>query len=110
MRGTILFALLLTGCATVGHNFDSTSLSWLKTDATRREVLGRLGPPLRVGSDAGVPTWTYGYYQYRVFGDSNNKDLIVRFTPDGHVKSYTLNTTFPSEKAALDPSSVAAHQ
>ena len=49
------------------------------------------------------PTWTYGYYRYRLFGASNAKDLVIRFDDAGTVKSYTLNTTFPQEKAALDP-------
>jgi hypothetical protein len=29
--------------------------------------------------------------------------LVVRFAPDGAVKSYTLSTTFPDEKKKLDP-------
>ncbi len=94
---------LLVGCATVGHNFDSTSLNWLHAGTTKAQIEEKLGDPLRVGSDAGVPTWTYGYYEYRLFGDSNNKDLIIHFMPDGTVKSYTLSTTFPEEKKKLDP-------
>lgn len=103
MKPRLLVLLLLAACATVGRNFDATSLSWLKAGTPKAEVTGKLGAPLRVGSDAGVPTWTYGYYEYRAFGDSNNKDLVIRFNSDGTVKSYTLNTTFPAEKAKLDP-------
>ncbi|HUJ27638.1 MAG TPA: outer membrane protein assembly factor BamE [Myxococcales bacterium] len=94
---------LLVGCATVGRNFDSSSLDWLHEGATKAQIQEKLGQPLRVGSDAGVPTWTYGYYEYRLFGDSNNKDLVIRFAPDGTVKSYALSTTFPDEKKKLDP-------
>ena len=52
---------------------------------------------------AGLPTWTYGYYEYRLFGDSNNKDLVLRISSDGTLKSWTLATTFPDEKKKLDP-------
>ncbi len=98
-----LAAALLAGCATVGHNFDSASLDWLHEGATKAQIEEKLGQPLRVGSDAGVPTWTYGYYEYRLFGESNNKDLVIRFAPDGTVKSYTMNTSFPKEREQLDP-------
>lgn len=95
---------LLFGCAHVGSNFDANSLGWLKEGTPKAEIQQKLGSPLRVGSDAGVPTWTYGYYEYRLFADSHNKDLVIRFSPDGTVTTYTLSTTFPEEKKKLDPS------
>lgn len=95
---------VLAGCATIGKNFDSTSLSWLKAGETaKKDVLEKLGDPFRVGMDSGDQTWTYGYYKYRVFGDSETKDLVIRFSGDEKVKSYTLNTSFPEEKTALEP-------
>ncbi len=98
--------LLLAGCATVGGDFDSTGLSWLRAEeTTKAQVLDRLGNPFRVGIDSGDLTWTYGFYRYRLIGQSNAKDLVIRFNPDGKVKSFTLNTTFPEEKEALDPES-----
>ena len=101
-------ALLLVAsvaCATVGRNFDATQLSWLKNgDTTKAQILDKLGQPWRVGSDAGDQTWTYGYYQYRAFGESNSKDLVLHFDPDGKLKSYTMNTSFPEEREKLDPS------
>lgn len=103
LAAALLAAALLAGCAHVGASFDATSLSWLHEGTTKQEVLQKLGDPLRVGSDAGLPTWTYGYYEYRVFGDSNSKDLVLRFAPDATVKSFTLSTTFPDEKKKLDP-------
>jgi outer membrane protein assembly factor BamE (lipoprotein component of BamABCDE complex) len=99
----IALATLLVGCAHVGTNFDATSLGWLHQGTTKEEIQQKLGTPLRVGSDAGMPTWTYGYYEYRLFGESNNKDLVLRFAPDGTVKSWTLATTFADEKEKLDP-------
>ncbi len=105
-RLVLLLALGISlSCATVGKNFDATNLSWLKNgETTKAEVLERMGPPWRVGTDAGDPTWTYGYYQYRVFGDSNSKDLVIHFFPDGRVKSHTMNTSFPKEREKLEPS------
>ena len=103
-RAAAIFTALLIGCAHVGSNFDATSLAWLHEGTPKAEIEQKLGPPLRVGTDGGVPTWTYGYYEYRVLGDSNNKDLVIRFSPEGTVRSYTLSTTFPEEKKKLDPS------
>lgn len=102
-------ALLLSAClacATIGRNFDATQLRWLREGATgKADVQEKLGPPWRVGTDSGDLTWTYGYYQYRAVGETNSKDLVIHFRPDGKVKSYTLNTSFPSERAELDPAS-----
>ncbi len=98
---------LAAACAHVGSNFDATGLSWLKEgETTKAQAMEKLGPPWRVGSDQGDPTWTYGYYEYRVFGDSNSKDLVLHFFPDGKLKSYTMNTSFPEERQKLDPAAV----
>jgi len=99
----LVLASLLAGCAHLGTNFDATSLDWLHEGATKQEIQQKLGTPLRVGYDAGLPTWTYGYYEYRLFGDSNNKDLVLRFSSDGALQSWTLATTFADEKRKLDP-------
>ena len=97
-------AAILSGCATVGKDFDSTSLSWLKAGETaKKDVLTKLGDPFRVGMDSGDQTWTYGYYKYRLIGDSATKDRVIRYSADSKVKSYTLNTSFPEEKTALEP-------
>lgn len=104
MRRGLSLALLLSGCATVGRDFGSTDLGWIKPGETaKQDVLARLGDPFRVGMDAGDQTWTYGYYKYRLIGASNAKDLLFRFDGTGRVKAYTLNTTFQEEKEALDP-------
>lgn len=100
----VLLSAVLAGCATVGHDFNSTQLTWLKLEeTTKSQVLERLGDPFRVGIDSGDLTWTYGYYRYRLIGQSNAKDLVIRFDRTNKVKSYTLNTTFREEKETLDP-------
>jgi outer membrane protein assembly factor BamE (lipoprotein component of BamABCDE complex) len=103
----VLALASVLGCATIGKNFDSTQLSWLKNGETSKaQVLENMGPPWRVGTDSGDLTWTYGYYEYRALGDSNSKDLVIHFGPDGKVKSHTMNTSFPNEREKLDPGSV----
>jgi len=100
----VLASVALAGCATIGRDFDSTSLAWLKAGETgKTEVLAKLGLPFRVGVDSGDQTWTYGFYKYRLIGTSATKDLVIRFDPAGKVKSYTFNTSFPEEQRALDP-------
>ncbi len=108
--GLLLVAFALAGCFTIGRNFESASApGWIKPgETTKARILDRLGDPFRVGVDAGDQTWSYGYYQYRLFGRNDNKDLVFRFDPAGKVKSYTLNTTYISEQDALDPSLKAA--
>lgn len=106
MKGTqaAVAAVLLAGCITVGRPFEATELQWLKAGETgKAEVLARLGTPFRIGVDAGDPTWTYGYYRYRVIGETTTKDLVIRWAPDGRVKSFTLNTSFPEERETLEP-------
>jgi outer membrane protein assembly factor BamE (lipoprotein component of BamABCDE complex) len=100
----VICAFLTAGCASIGRDFDSTSLDWLKPGETDKTIiLDHIGGPFRVGFDAGDPTWTYGFYKYRLFGTSVTKDLVIRFDAVGKVKSFTLNTSFPEEKERLDP-------
>jgi len=103
---TFFAALLLSGCFSIGRDFASApAATWIKPgETTKAQIQAKLGDPFRVGMDAGDPTWSYGYYQYRLFGMSDNKDLVFRFDAAGKVKSYTLNTTYPEEQEQLDPS------
>ena len=104
MRPIIVFLLglsflVLTGCVTAGQNFRSDDLSWIVVNKTSQGEIQRiLGEPFRVGVDAGSLTWTYGYYRYRLFGETRTKDLVIEFNRDGKVSSYTFNTSFPEEK------------
>lgn len=51
-----LLAVTLFGCATVGRNFDATSLGWLRPqESTRQEILARMGEPMRVAAAQGHP-------------------------------------------------------
>jgi outer membrane protein assembly factor BamE (lipoprotein component of BamABCDE complex) len=87
------------GCFTVGKSFISDDLSWIVSNkTTKKEVQTVLGEPFRTGVDSGLLTWSYGYYHYNMFGDTNTKDLVIYFNKDGTVKTYTFNTSFPEEK------------
>lgn len=97
-------AIALGGCVTLGTNFDPAALQWLKPGETgKAEMMEKLGTPFRIGVDAGDPTWTYGYYRWRVLGSTDTKDLVIRWAADGKVKTFTLNTSIPEEKETLDP-------
>ena len=37
--------------------------------------------------------WTYGRYTYRLIGETDTKDLVIKFNNEGKVSSYTFNTT-----------------
>jgi outer membrane protein assembly factor BamE (lipoprotein component of BamABCDE complex) len=91
--------LAVTGCITVGRDFYSADLHWLKSGTTtRQEVYRILGEPFRTGVDQGKITWTYGCYRYSAFGDTRTKDLVIYYNPDGTVHTYTFSTSFPDEK------------
>ena len=104
MRSNMVFLLglslvILNGCVTAGKSFRSDDLSWIVADKTSQGEIQRvLGEPFRVGVDSGSLTWTYGYYRYRLFGETRTKDLVLEFNKDGTVSSYTFNTSFPEEK------------
>lgn len=103
MHALLTAALMLAvcGCMTVGRNFPSGEFSWIvKGKTTQEGVHKRLGEPFRVGVESGTATWTYGYYKYRLGGETRTKDLVIYFNKDGTVSSYSFNTSFPDEKAA----------
>ena len=90
--------MMLQGCATVGEAFQfqgPTSIVIGKT--TQSEVLSKYGKPFRVGYDNGAVKWTYGFYHYRLFGDSETKDLAVTFDKNKVVSSYEYSSSEPDE-------------
>jgi len=90
----VLAALSLAGCLTVGKSFDTHGVELLKIGKTTQEEVERLfGPPWRTGIEDGERTWTYGHYRYYLLGPAHTTDLVIRFSPDGVVRSYTYNTT-----------------
>ena len=84
------------GCATVGRDFPSSGVTAIQMgQTTQQQVRELFGDPWRVGVEDGRPTWTYGRYRYKLFGETQTKDLVVRFDEQNRVHSYTFSTTEP---------------
>ena len=93
----VLFAL--ASCATVGKKFPVDNVTKIQIGKTTQSEISQLfGPPWRTGIEDGNETWTYGYYKYRLFGQSSTTDLVVRYRANGIVDSYSFNTTDTGEK------------
>ena len=89
---TCLSLLLPGGCATVGHDFPVDQVKNIQVGkTTKKEISSMFGNPWRTGLEDGRETWSYGQYQYRMFSEKDAKDLVVRFTDDDIVESYTFN-------------------
>ncbi|MBA4377888.1 MAG: hypothetical protein C0395_04435 [Gemmatimonas sp.] len=92
----VAVAAFAGGCATVGHEFPSSGVTQIRMgQTTQQQVKELFGEPWRTGVEDGRPTWTYGRYRYRLFGETQTKDLIVRFDEQNRVHSYTFSTTEP---------------
>ena len=94
-RLVIAIALLtFGGCARIGYDFNAQKVQEIKIgETTQNDIVTMFGHPWRKGIENGVTMWTYGRYTYRVIGETDTKDLIVKFDDDGKVKSYTFNET-----------------
>lgn len=90
--------ITLSGCATVGapFTFQGTD-SIVVGKTTQSDITERYGRPFRVGFENGKTKWTYGYYQYRLFSESETKDLTITFSPRGVVSDYTYSSSNPEE-------------
>lgn len=87
-------ATQLTGCFTVGQEFASTRVPEIQIGQTRKQDISQLfGTPWRTGMEDGKTTWTYGIYKYSLFGGDDTQDLLIRFDPQGIVRSYTFSST-----------------
>ena len=91
---TLPVAGLLGGCATVGHDFPTGRVADIRlNETTQVQIRAMFGEPWRTGIEDGRPTWTYGKYRYKLFGQAETEDLVIRFDEQGRVASYTFNTT-----------------
>src|SRR6185312_9338354 len=89
-----LAVIVLQGCATVGAPFQFQGADSIATGkTTKNEILSRYGKPFRVGYENGDEKWTYGYYKYKLIGDSQTKDLAVTFNHQGVVSNYTYSSS-----------------
>jgi hypothetical protein len=86
--------LMSGGCARVGYEFNSEQVRQIKIgETTQNDIIVMFGQPWRKGIENGVTMWTYGRYTYRLIGETDTKDLVVKFDRRGKVISYTFNTT-----------------
>lgn len=93
----LVVGLSLIGCATRGTNF-SSEVDWIKKGETTKEEIQRvLGNPYQVGSSSSLPTWTYGFYSYRLFGESYTKELKIYWNREGTVRNYSFSSSFPED-------------
>ncbi len=99
----LIFSVVFsTSCVTNGRPFPS-DVSWIKEGVTtQNEVLKILGDPHAVGSSSGNPTWTYGYYKYKLFGKSYIKELKFYWDKSTAVGSFSFNSSFPDDTQKLN--------
>lgn len=91
---TGLTATQLTGCFSVGQEFAGSRVPEIKIGkTTKQEITDIFGTPWRTGMEDGRTTWTYGIYKYSLFGADDTQDLLIRFDPQGIVRSYTFSST-----------------
>ena len=88
---TIIF---VSGCITLGKEFPEANVSSITIGlTTKNEVRKLFGSPWLSGVQDGKPAWTYGSYDYSLFGERKAKDLVVQFNDQGKVSSFTYGTT-----------------
>jgi len=101
----LLILILLTftcvstsSCITLGKDFPASNLSAIKIKKTTKDEIRRLfGSPWLSGLQDGKLAWTYGNYDYSLFGKRKAKDLVVQFDKKGIVTTYTFSTTEHNE-------------
>jgi len=90
----VMMFLLISGCATLGHEFPAGQVSAIKIgETTQNDIYTTFGAPWRTGLDSGMKTWTYGNYYYSLFSDGSTEDLVIKFDKRGVVASFVFNTT-----------------
>ncbi len=90
----LMSVFMLTGCATVGHDFPTQHVDQIRIgETTRSDIQEMFGEPWRTGIEDGKRTWTYAKYRWSAFSPAKTTDLVVRFHDDGKVASYVYNTT-----------------
>ena len=95
LRGLAIGALLLvSACVSVGHEFPAGQVQSIRIgETTQTEILATFGNPWRKGIDNGLKTWTYGNEVYKVVGESESEDLVIKFDKKGVVSSYSYNSS-----------------
>ena len=89
-----MMIMFVSGCITLGKDFPEANVSSITIGVTTKNEIRRLfGSPWLTGVQDGQPAWTYGSYDYSLFGERKAKDLVVQFDDQGKVSSFTFSTT-----------------
>ena len=89
-----ILILFVSGCITLGKEFPEANVSSITIGlTTKNEVRKLFGSPWLSGVQDGKLAWTYGSYDYSLFGERKAKDLVVQFNDQGKVSSFTYSTT-----------------
>ena len=91
LTGLLFFA---SSCISLGKDFPVYHVPAIKIgQTTKSEVRKLFGSPWLSGNQDAELAWTYGNYDYSVFGERKAKDLVVQFDDNGVVTTYTFSTT-----------------
>ncbi len=86
--------LWITGCGTVGKDFESDKVQNIqKNVTTQSEVLDWFGIPFKEGLENEHVMWTYQYDQWNAFSDTQSKDLVILFDENNIVKAYRFTSS-----------------
>ena len=89
-----MMIIFVSGCITLGKDFPEANVSSITIGVTtKNKIHGLFGSPWLSGVQDGHPTWTFGSYDYSLFGERKAKDLVVKFDDQGKVSSFTFSTT-----------------
>ena len=89
-----ILILFISGCITLGKEFPEANVSSITIGVTTKNEIRKLfGSPWLSGVQDGQPAWTYGSYDYSLFGERKAKDLVVQFDDQAKVSSFTFSTT-----------------
>ena len=87
-------SLFTSGCVTLGKDFPEANVSVINIgQTTKNEIRNLFGSPWLAGINDGELAWTYGNYDYSIFGKREAKDLVIQFDQKGVVTTYTFSTT-----------------
>ncbi len=89
-----MMIMFISGCITLGKDFPEANVPNVNIGETTKNEIRRLfGSPWLSGVQDGKVAWTYGIYDYSLFGERKAKDLVVQFDDLGKVSSFTFSTT-----------------
>ena len=94
----LTLVMFVSGCITLGKDFPEANVYTISIGVTTKNEIRKLfGSPWLSGVQDGKPAWTYGIYDYSLFGERKAKDLVVQFDDRGKVSSFTYSTTDHNE-------------